>query len=59
MHPTAAPLRSAGPAGRRADRIGGYYMIHREDLKQVLPLWMKYTERVREDAAVSGSAVQA
>lgn len=46
----------AGPAGRRADRIGGFYFIHRDDLIRVAPLWLKYAEDVRADPEVRQAA---
>jgi hypothetical protein len=54
--PEVAPKKDAlaGPAGRRADRIGGFYLIHRDDLKTVAPLWLKYAEDVRADPEVRG-----
>eukprot|EP00775_Hariotina_reticulata_P010387 gene10387-10545_t len=39
----------AGPIGRRSDKVGGFYFIHRDDLKAVSTLWLKYTEDVRAD----------
>ncbi|KXZ52846.1 hypothetical protein GPECTOR_8g229 [Gonium pectorale] len=39
----------AGPRGRRGDQVGGFFFMHREDLQRVAPLWLKYTEDVRED----------
>ncbi|EFN52293.1 hypothetical protein CHLNCDRAFT_58899 [Chlorella variabilis] len=39
----------AGPAGRRADMVGGAYLAHREDMRRIAPLWLKYTENVRDD----------
>lgn len=54
-HIPGAPRRNdslAGPPGRRADRIGGFYFIHREDLARVAPLWLKYAEDVRDDPEV-------
>ncbi|KAG2453606.1 hypothetical protein HYH02_001824 [Chlamydomonas schloesseri] len=39
----------AGPYGRRGDQVGGFFFMHREDMKRVAPLWLKYTEDVRED----------
>jgi hypothetical protein len=39
----------AGPPGRRADRVGGFYLIHREDLRAVAPLWLQYARAVRRD----------
>jgi hypothetical protein len=44
----------AGPVGRRADRVGGFYYIHRDDLKRLAPLWLKYSEDVRADPEVAG-----
>eukprot|EP00879_Flechtneria_rotunda_P017349 GHRR01018175.1.p1 GENE.GHRR01018175.1~~GHRR01018175.1.p1 ORF type:complete len:350 (+),score=62.58 GHRR01018175.1:1082-2131(+) len=39
----------AGPADRRSDKVGGFFFIHRSDLKRMSSLWMKYTEDVRAD----------
>ncbi|GFR43751.1 hypothetical protein Agub_g4863 [Astrephomene gubernaculifera] len=39
----------AGPRGRRGDQVGGFFFMHRDDLSRVAPLWLKYTEDVRED----------
>lgn len=39
----------AGPIGRRSDQVGGFTMMHVDDLRRVAPLWLKYTEDVRED----------
>ncbi|EFJ40854.1 hypothetical protein VOLCADRAFT_121680 [Volvox carteri f. nagariensis] len=39
----------AGPVGRRGDQVGGFFFMHRDDLSRVAPLWLKYTEDVRED----------
>ncbi|EIE19229.1 hypothetical protein COCSUDRAFT_8175, partial [Coccomyxa subellipsoidea C-169] len=39
----------AGPLGRRGDQVGGFTMMRTEDLRKVLPLWIKYTEDVRAD----------
>eukprot|EP00798_Chlamydomonas_sp_ICE-L_P009971 gene9972-7848_t len=39
----------AGPVGRRGDQVGGFFFIHRDDLKKMSPLWLKYTEDVRFD----------
>lgn len=47
----------AGPIGRRADMVGGFFFQHRDDLKRVAPLWLNYTERVREDPEVSWTVV--
>jgi hypothetical protein len=43
----------AGPPGRRADQVGGFLILHRDDLRRVAPFWLKYTEDVRADADVS------
>ncbi len=32
---------------------GGFTLMAREDMRRVAPLWLKYTERVREDPGVS------
>lgn len=42
----------AGPAGRRSDRVGGFFFIHRDDLKRMSKLWLKYAEDVRADPEV-------
>jgi len=39
----------AGPPGRRADQVGGVQAMTLSDLRRVAPLWLMYTERVRED----------
>ncbi|GAB4815655.1 hypothetical protein N2152v2_002701 [Parachlorella kessleri] len=39
----------AGRKGRRGDMAGGFTLMAREDMRRVAPLWLKYTERVRED----------
>lgn len=33
-------------------QVGGFFYMHREDLKRVAPLWLQYTEDVREDPEV-------
>jgi hypothetical protein len=33
--------------------VGGYTLMHREDLRRVAPLWLQYTEAVRFDPDVS------
>lgn len=43
----------AGPNGRRADQVGGFFFIHKADLKRMSTLWLKYTEDVRADTEVS------
>jgi hypothetical protein len=42
----------AGPKGRRSDRVGGFFFIHRDDLKAMSHLWLKYAEDVRADPEV-------
>lgn len=42
----------AGPYGRRGDQVGGFFFIHRDDLKRMSTLWLKYTEDVRADPMV-------
>ncbi|KAG2439207.1 hypothetical protein HXX76_004570 [Chlamydomonas incerta] len=39
----------AGPYGRRGDQVGGFFFMHRDDMKRVAPMWLSYTEDVRED----------
>ncbi|KAG1673278.1 hypothetical protein FOA52_002558 [Chlamydomonas sp. UWO 241] len=39
----------AGPVGRRGDQVGGFFFIHRDDLKRMSHGWLKYTEDVRMD----------
>ncbi|KAL4426165.1 hypothetical protein ABPG77_007447 [Micractinium sp. CCAP 211/92] len=39
----------AGPRGRRGDQVGGFTLMHREDLRRVAPHWLKFTEAVRFD----------
>ena len=42
----------AGPPGRRGDRVGGPYFMHKEDLKKVAPLWLEWTKIMRNDMEV-------
>lgn len=49
----------AGPAGRRSDRVGGFFFIHRDDLKKMSKLWLKYTEDVRADQEVRSAGPSA
>ena len=44
----------AGPRGRRGDQVGGFTLMHVEDLRRVAPGWLKFTEDVRFDPDVSG-----
>ncbi|BDA42986.1 Peptidyl serine alpha-galactosyltransferase [Coccomyxa sp. Obi] len=39
----------AGPRGRRGDQVGGFCIMHKEDLKRVAPLWLKFSKAVRHD----------
>ncbi|GFH05540.1 ShKT domain-containing protein, partial [Haematococcus lacustris] len=39
----------AGPYGRRADQVGGFFFVHKDDLKRMSKGWLKYTEDVRAD----------
>ena len=52
--PEVAPRNDtlAGPAGRRADQVGGFFFVHRDDLKAMSHGWLKYTEDVRADPEV-------
>ncbi|PSC76158.1 peptidyl serine alpha-galactosyltransferase [Micractinium conductrix] len=49
--PEVAPREDhlAGPRGRRGDMASGVVLMHRDDLKRVAPLWMHYSETVRDD----------
>ena len=53
--PEVAPRNDTlvGPVGRHADRAGWWYLIHREDLRLLAPLWLEFTQDVRFDPAVS------
>lgn len=59
--PEIAPRNDtfAGPLNRRADQVGGFFFVHRDDLKRMSKLWLKYTEDVRADPEVSGQAAAA
>jgi len=39
----------AGPKGRRGDQVGGFILMHQEDLRRMAPMWLKYSEDVRFD----------
>ena len=41
-----------GPAGRRGDMVGAPYLMHRDDLRTVAPMWLNYTSVVRDDKEV-------
>jgi peptidyl serine alpha-galactosyltransferase len=45
----------AGPTGRRSDQVGGSFFIHRDDLRKLSKLWLKYTEDVRADPEVGAA----
>ena len=38
-----------GPSGRRADEAGSFFLLRTRDLAKIAPLWLSYTEAVRED----------
>jgi peptidyl serine alpha-galactosyltransferase len=40
------------PYGRRADQVGGLFIVHRDDMKQYMHDWLKITEQVRFDPDV-------
>jgi hypothetical protein len=40
------------PAGRRADLVGGYYVVHKDDVKQYAHDWLYFTEHIRMDPDV-------
>jgi hypothetical protein len=40
------------PMGRRADQVGGLFIVHREDMKLYMHDWLKFTEAVRFDPDV-------
>jgi hypothetical protein len=42
----------AGPAGRQADLVGAPYVLHKEDLRRIAPMWLHYTRLVRNDTKV-------
>jgi hypothetical protein len=42
----------AGPAGRQADLVGAPYVLHKEDLRRIAPMWLHYTRLVRNDTQV-------
>ena len=48
----------AGPFDRRSDKVGGFFFIHRDDLKRMSHLWLSYTEDVRADPEVSRAGEQ-
>lgn len=35
-----------------ASQVGGFILMHKEDLKRMAPLWLKYSEDVRFDPDV-------
>lgn len=39
----------AGPKGRSADEVGCFLFIRQKDLKKLAPLWLQYSEDVREN----------
>ncbi len=52
--PHVAPRNDtlAGPYGRRADQVGGFFFIHKDDLKAMSHDWLKFSEDVRVDDQV-------
>lgn len=44
-------------SGAQCDQVGGFTVMRREDLTQVLPLWIKYTEDVRADPEVRMTSI--
>jgi hypothetical protein len=53
--PNVAPRNdTAGgqPFGRRADQVGGLFIVHRDDMMQYMHDWLKITEEVRLDPDV-------
>jgi len=42
----------AGPRGRRADQVGGFFFIRRDDLRAVSTEWLSLSEAVRFDPTV-------
>lgn len=52
--PHVAPRNDtlAGPYGRRADQVGGFFFIHKDDLKAMSHDWLKFSEDVRMDDQV-------
>ena len=42
----------AGRVGRRGDRVGGPYFMHRDDMARVAPLWLNWTRIMRDDRQV-------
>eukprot|EP00878_Enallax_costatus_P023272 GHUV01024743.1.p1 GENE.GHUV01024743.1~~GHUV01024743.1.p1 ORF type:complete len:564 (+),score=175.47 GHUV01024743.1:251-1942(+) len=49
--PEVAPRNDtkAGRVGRRGDRVGGPYYMHRDDLRKLAPQWLNYTGIMRTD----------
>eukprot|EP00775_Hariotina_reticulata_P011815 gene11815-11959_t len=39
----------AGAVGRRGDRVGGPYYMHKDDLKRLAPAWFNWTRIMRTD----------
>jgi hypothetical protein len=52
-HPTPPHQPLAGPPGRKADMVGCFLFIHRDDLKRLAPDWLTFTDAVRQDPDVS------
>ncbi|KAK9837510.1 hypothetical protein WJX81_007648 [Elliptochloris bilobata] len=51
-HISKVPQRNntlAGPRMRRADLVGGFIMVHKDDLAQLAPMWLQSTAVLRMD----------
>ena len=35
---------------RKAQQVGGFVVMHADDLRKVAPLWLSFTEEVRQDS---------
>jgi hypothetical protein len=46
----------AGRVGRRGDRVGGPYYMHRDDLSKLAPQWYNWTKIMRTDMEVGGAS---
>ena len=38
-------------------QVGGFFLMHCDDMQRVAPLWLSTTEEVREDPEVGGAGV--
>jgi hypothetical protein len=48
----------AGRLGRRGDRVGGPYYMHRDDLSKLAPQWYNWTKIMRTDMEVGARQQQ-